>query len=270
MRRRCCSASTASRRCARSKPPTACWACPWRVDRPARRPGDLRVGLRRHVLFRRRGSDEPPAGFAPAGTTPRGTSATLRSRATTSRSRSSPSCFPSATTTREPGSSRSSRATVLPLLGEAAPALWRAARAAVGSWAWSETILVTEDPDDPALRAEAAADPLLARHVLFCGDPASLPAGMAARCAVVTMDPVAASDLTVLVDRQAATLHPMGHVVRPHLQSAETAEQIADWWRRPKRTGARRRSPARGGNQAGRVRRSRRRHWRPERSTSAS
>ncbi len=66
---------------------------------------------------------------------------------------------------------------VLPVLGEAAPALWRAARAAVGSWAWSETVLVTEDPEDPALRAEAAADPLLARRLLFCGDPATLPAG---------------------------------------------------------------------------------------------
>jgi DNA-binding SARP family transcriptional activator len=117
---------------------------------------------------------------------------------------------------------------VLPLLGEAAPSLWRAARAAVGSWAWSETILVSEDPDDAALRAEAAADPLLARSVVFCGDPASLPAGVAARCAVVTMEPVAASDLTILVDPRAATIHPMGHVVRPHLQSAETAQQIAE------------------------------------------
>src|SRR6202034_3101479 len=71
-------------------------------------------------------------------------------------------------------------------------------------------------------------DPLLARHLLFCGDPAMLPAGMAARCAVVTMVPVAASDLTVLVDRRAATLHPMGVVVRPHLQSTETAEQIGE------------------------------------------
>ena len=117
---------------------------------------------------------------------------------------------------------------VLPVLGEAAPALWRAARAAVGSWAWSETVLVTEDPEDAALRAEAAADPLLARRLLFCGDPATLPAGVAARCAVVTMQPVAASDLTVLVDRRAATIHPIGQVVRPHLQSAETAEQIAE------------------------------------------
>ena len=117
---------------------------------------------------------------------------------------------------------------VLPLLGEAAPALWRAARGAVGSWAWSETVLVTEDPDDPALRAETLADPSIARHVLFCGDPAALPSRAVGRCAVVTMDPVAASDLTVLVDRHAATLHPMGLVVRPHLQSSATAQHIAE------------------------------------------
>ena len=42
------------------------------------------------------------------------------------------------------------------------------------------------------------------------------------------MEPLAATDLTVLVDRRAATLHPMGAVVRPHLQSVETAEQIAE------------------------------------------
>ncbi len=117
---------------------------------------------------------------------------------------------------------------ILPLLGEAAPALWRSARAAVASWAWSESIVVTEDPDDPRLRAEVAADPLVARHILFCGNPASLPPQAADRCAVITMEPRAATDLTVLVDRQAATLHPMGEVVRPHLQSVETAEQIAE------------------------------------------
>jgi DNA-binding SARP family transcriptional activator len=117
---------------------------------------------------------------------------------------------------------------VLPLLGEAAPALWRAARGAVESWAWSETVLVTEDADDPALRAEALADPSIARHVLFCGEPAALPPEAAGRCAVVTMEPVAASDVTVLVDRHAATLHPMGLVVRPHLQSSATAHHIAE------------------------------------------
>jgi DNA-binding SARP family transcriptional activator len=117
---------------------------------------------------------------------------------------------------------------VLPLLGEAAPALWRAARGAIECWSWSETVLVTEDPDDPALRAETLTEPSLARHVLFCGDPGSLPPSALGRCAVVTMQSVVASDLTVLVDRQAATLHPMGLVVRPHLQSPETAQQIAE------------------------------------------
>ena len=117
---------------------------------------------------------------------------------------------------------------VLPCLGEAAPTLWRGARAAITSWAWSETILVTEDPDDPGLLAEVAADPLVARHILFCGDPDSLPPGAAERCAVITMEPVAATELSVLVDRRAATLHPMGEVVRPHLQSVEAAEQIAE------------------------------------------
>ena len=117
---------------------------------------------------------------------------------------------------------------VLPVLGEAAPALWRAACAAVGSWAWSDTVVVTEDPDDEALLAEPTVDPQVARRLLFCGDPAALSPAVAARCAVITMEPVAASDLTVLVDRHAATLHPMGLVVRPHLQQPETAEQVAE------------------------------------------
>jgi DNA-binding SARP family transcriptional activator len=117
---------------------------------------------------------------------------------------------------------------VLPILGEAAPALWRAAKAAVTCWAWSGAIVVAEDPHDPMLQAEAAADPLVARHLLYCGDPALLPSAIAARCAVVTMDPVAASDLSILVDRRGATLHPMGQVVRPHLQSADTAANIAE------------------------------------------
>jgi DNA-binding SARP family transcriptional activator len=117
---------------------------------------------------------------------------------------------------------------VLPLLGEAAPALWRAARAAVGSWAWSDTVVVTEDPDDEALHVESVTDPHLARALLFCGDPAALPPPVAARCAVITMEPVAASDLTVLVDRHAATVHPMGLVIRPHLQSSDTAGHVAE------------------------------------------
>ena len=100
--------------------------------------------------------------------------------------------------------------------------------------------------------------------------PGVAPAGVAARCAVVTMEPVAASDLTILVDRQAATIHPMGRVVRPHLQSAETgrADRGAGGatQQRTESTPAIRRPRAR--NRAEYA--TRRQHWRPERSTSGS
>jgi DNA-binding SARP family transcriptional activator len=51
---------------------------------------------------------------------------------------------------------------------------------------------------------------------------------MATRCAVISLEPVAASDLTVLVDRRGATLHPMGRVVRPSLQATEMAQHVAE------------------------------------------
>jgi DNA-binding SARP family transcriptional activator len=117
---------------------------------------------------------------------------------------------------------------VLPLLGESAASLWRAARAAVGAWAWVDAILVIEDPDDPQLLSEVGADPSVARHLLFFGDPASLPPEVSRRTAVVTTAAVGASDLTILVDRHGATLHPIGRVVRPHLHSAETAQRLEE------------------------------------------
>jgi len=113
---------------------------------------------------------------------------------------------------------------VLPVLGESAPSLLRAARAAAGSWVWSDLVVVTDDPDDPALSApRRSTTPLL-----FFGDPAALAPDVAHHAAVVTTAPVAASDLTVLVDRQAATLHPVGRVLRPDLQSAETDRLITE------------------------------------------
>ena len=51
---------------------------------------------------------------------------------------------------------------------------------------------------------------------------------MARHSAVVTTASVAASNLTILVDRQGATLHPMGRVVRPHLQSMEMAGALTE------------------------------------------
>jgi DNA-binding SARP family transcriptional activator len=110
---------------------------------------------------------------------------------------------------------------VLPVLGESAPSLLRAARAAAGSWAWSDLVLVTDDPADPGLERRSVP-------TLFFGEPASLPPGTARHIAIVTTAPVAATDLTVLVDRRAATLHPVGRVLRPHLQSEDTARLVAE------------------------------------------
>jgi DNA-binding SARP family transcriptional activator len=51
---------------------------------------------------------------------------------------------------------------------------------------------------------------------------------VARHVAVVTTASAAATDLTVLVDRQAATLHPVGRVLRPHRHSSETAQLVAE------------------------------------------
>jgi DNA-binding SARP family transcriptional activator len=109
---------------------------------------------------------------------------------------------------------------VIPVLGEAAPDLRRAARAAVESWDWSDLVVVTDDPGDPRLD-----DPTQA-HRLFLGRPDVLSASIAARTAVLTTETSVASDLTVLVDRHGASLHPLGRVVRPHLLSAATEEDV--------------------------------------------
>ena len=110
---------------------------------------------------------------------------------------------------------------VLPVLGEAAPDLQRAARATVESWDWSDLVVVTDDPDDPRLVNPGPA------HRLFLGRPDLLPEGIAAAIAVLTTENAVASDLTILVDRHGASLHPLGRVVRPHLLSASTEEDIA-------------------------------------------
>ncbi|HWF16538.1 MAG TPA: hypothetical protein VG244_10195 [Acidimicrobiales bacterium] len=113
---------------------------------------------------------------------------------------------------------------VLPVLGESAPSLVRAARAALESWAWSDLVVVTDNPGHPALRPRSSG----AEAALFVGDPQSLAPEIARHAAIVTTAAVAASDLSVLVDRHAATLHPVGRVLRPHLQSADTEQLLAE------------------------------------------
>ena len=114
----------------------------------------------------------------------------------------------------------------LPFVGEAAGALWRAARSAQEAWAWSDLVLVTEDPrvvvDEVRLQGDSAQPPGDAPPILFFGDPADLPSGLAQRVSIVTLSQASGSDLVVLVDRRAASIHPLGRTVRPHLMGTDT------------------------------------------------
>jgi DNA-binding SARP family transcriptional activator len=109
---------------------------------------------------------------------------------------------------------------VLPVLGESASALCRAARASQEAWPWSDLVVVTDDPADSAL---AHAD-----RVVFFGDPSSLDPRVRHKAAVVTTAAVAPSDLTVLVDRHGASIHPLERLVRPQLLSIETSRSIRE------------------------------------------
>jgi DNA-binding SARP family transcriptional activator len=85
---------------------------------------------------------------------------------------------------------------------------------------------VTTDPFDPRLATPAAADPLTVRRVLFFGHPDALTPALARRASVVTTDTVAGTDLSILVDERAATIHPTGRVVQPHLMSDAVCAHI--------------------------------------------
>jgi DNA-binding SARP family transcriptional activator len=119
----------------------------------------------------------------------------------------------------------------LPLVGEAAGDLWRAARHAQESWAWADMVIVTEDPQivarevDLLSHSEVSTDTL---QLLFFGDPTSLSDSQAQMVAIVTQLTARASDVTVLVDRSAASIHPLGRTVRPHLMGIETSDVVGE------------------------------------------
>jgi DNA-binding SARP family transcriptional activator len=118
---------------------------------------------------------------------------------------------------------------VVPVLGESADDLCRAARAAQQAWSWADSVHVAEDPAAAAIAASRENDldgTPGGIHVLYFGDPAALEAGMCPRLAVVTTAAVHASDVTVLVDRHGATIHPIGRVLRPHLLNTERSRLV--------------------------------------------
>ena len=69
---------------------------------------------------------------------------------------------------------------VLPVLGETAPALLRGARAALESWVWSDLVVVTDDADDPRL-SDRLVDPETSPHCVYFGPLDALTAPVAAR-----------------------------------------------------------------------------------------
>lgn len=129
----------------------------------------------------------------------------------------------------EPGS-------CLPVIGPLADGLVSAMRFAVESWSWSERVAVIEDPtlvDDESRHAHRSTDDRHAQRVLFLGDPTPLPADVRARCGVLTTLPVPATDLTVVIDQRAASLHPIGVTVRPHLLYPPRESAVAELLRTP-------------------------------------
>jgi DNA-binding SARP family transcriptional activator len=119
----------------------------------------------------------------------------------------------------------------LPLVGEAGGDLWRAARCAQEAWSWADIVLITEDPAivGRELRLHDGGEgPLHAPHILFFGDPAQLSPADAREVSIVTRSLVPGSDVTVLVDRHAASIHPLGRTVRPHLMQSRTADLVGE------------------------------------------
>jgi DNA-binding SARP family transcriptional activator len=120
----------------------------------------------------------------------------------------------------------------LPLLGEAASALWRAARPVQEAWSWADMVLITEEAlvaTGEVLLGDDDAEPgTESTHVLYFGDPGELSDAVAQKVSIVTFTHRPASDVAVFVDRRAASIHPLGRTVRPHLMGDTTSRLIGE------------------------------------------
>jgi LysM domain len=131
-------------------------------------------------------------------------------------------------------------ASCLPVLGSAAGPLVTAMRLAVESWSWSESLVSTDDanaveqaisyerstqaPDGSSVRTGRSTS----SPVLYVGDPSALSPQARGRCAVLTTRPALATDLTVVVDNEAASIHPLGVTVRPQLLDGSRCRAIEE------------------------------------------
>jgi hypothetical protein len=118
----------------------------------------------------------------------------------------------------------------LPLLGEDASALWRAARPVQEAWSWADMVLVTEDPllasAEAMLWDEHDAAGAEMPRVLYFGDPTMLHEEVTRRVSIVTLAHAPGSDVTVLVDRRGTSIHPLGRTLQPHLMDQTTSRLI--------------------------------------------
>ncbi len=98
-----------------------------------------------------------------------------------------------------------------------------------GAWAWADTVVVTDDAGDPDIAVRGGGRPTAraARAVLRRPRRAAT-ARRRAHGDRHHRRRRRASDLTILVDRHGATIHPLSRVVRPHLQSDDAARHIAE------------------------------------------
>lgn len=120
---------------------------------------------------------------------------------------------------------------VVHVLGPAAGRLVQAMRACAESWTWHELLVVSEDRAVVAREAQSnlpRVDGTPRAHVLFVGDPSELPGSVLERCAVLSLGKPGTAGVTVVVDEEAATVHPLGITVRPHLLRASWVQAVVE------------------------------------------
>lgn len=113
--------------------------------------------------------------------------------------------------------------TCLSVLGPAAKALVTAMLLVAEGWEWSDHVLVT---GDPSVASRELRELIAARAVLFVGDPGDLDEVARMHCRVVTFATTDEADLTLVVDRGAVTVHPLGRSVVPHLVADDLGEHL--------------------------------------------
>lgn len=120
--------------------------------------------------------------------------------------------------------------TCLPVLGPATEALVAAMRLATANWPWSDLLTVTDDPAVAQRWASSAApaEAVIERaRLVFFGDPTALSPTTGSACGTVTTLPLPATSVTVTVDENAASLHPLGITLRPNLLDRARSAAIA-------------------------------------------